>query len=231
VIDIPSLSSRHIPSTHVRNRPDVVPAFGTRPDRRTSHLHVRSPRAVVEVADTVEAAAMLAGRDRAAATLSYDPNIGQAVKGSLSRAHRRWFETMIGCSDIVVLSEDELASLRPGERYVDAVRWLMTRGPAIITVTGGAAGVVGYVKGGSVLIGRDRAVDVVDAHAAGGALTAGLLYALDERGLLGAGAYEALQGIGLDEVGDLFRDANRYGASTFSPLEPGHQPCDIVLGP
>lgn len=39
---------------------------------------------------------------------------------------------MIGCSDIVTLSEDELAALRPDERHADAVRWLTARGPGII---------------------------------------------------------------------------------------------------
>jgi fructokinase len=229
-IDIPSLSAHHLPSAYLGNRPDPLPACTIRPDRRRSHLHVRSPRAVGRESDAAEAATMLSGRDRTAATVSYDLNITAAAKGSLSPAHLTWIESMIGCSDIVTLSEDELAALRPGERYADAVRWLMARGPAMIAVTDSVAGVVGYVRGGSVLVRHRRAADVVATHAVSGALTAGLLYALDERGLLGASAYEALRGIGLREVHDVFRDANRYGASTSSPLGSALPRPEIVLG-
>jgi sugar/nucleoside kinase (ribokinase family) len=230
VIDIPSLSANHFPSAYLGNRPDLLPACTTRPDRRRSHLHVRSPRAVVGEPDAAEAATMLSGRDRTAATVSYDLSITAAAKGSLSPAHLTWIETMIGCSDIITLSEDELASLRPGERHADAVRWVMARGPAIIAVTDGVAGVVGYVRGGSVLVRHRRAADVVATHAVSGALTAGLLFALDERGLLGASAYEALRGIGIRELHDVFRDANRYGASTSSPLPSALPRPEIVLG-
>ncbi|MCQ4118768.1 hypothetical protein [Rhodococcus tibetensis] len=118
----------------------------------------------------------------------------------------------------------------PGERHADAVRWVMARGHAIVALTDGVAGVVGYVRGGSLLVRYRRAADVVATHSVSGALTAGLLYAWDEWGLLGASAYEALRGIGLREVHDVFRDANRYGASTAFPLGSALPRHEIVLG-
>src|SRR6478609_4728336 len=194
VIAVPSLSARDLPSAYDGKRPDLRPACTTRPDRRRSHLHVRSSRAVVRGPDAAEAATMLTRRDRTAATISYDLNIAAVAKGRLSPADLTSIVSMIGCSDIVTLSEGDLKSLRPGERHADAVRWLMARGPAIIAVTNGTGGYVGYVRGGSVPSHGCRAADV------------------------GAGAYEALRGIGLREVNDVFSDANRYGASASSPL-------------
>jgi fructokinase len=166
--------------------------------------------------DTAEAAKLLARRDRTAATVSYDLNIGAAANG-LSTSDRISIELMIGCSDIVTMSECDLVSLRRGERHADAVRWMMARGPAIIALTDELGGYVGYFRGGSV-VHSCRVADARAAHGAGRALSVGLLYALDERGLLGAGAHEALRRIGSHKAHAVFSDANRYGASTSSPL-------------
>jgi hypothetical protein len=106
----------------------------------------------------------------------------------------------------------------------------MARGPAIITVTNGMRGSVGYVRGGSVLSDGCRAANAGATNGVSAALTAGLLYALDERDLLGPGAYEALRGIGLREVNDVFSAANRHGASTSSPLGSELPRHEIVLG-
>jgi fructokinase len=177
--------------------------------------------------DAAEAATLLATRDRTAATVSYDLNIGAAANG-LSTSDRTSTESMIGCSDIVTMSECDLAALRRGERHADAVRWVMARGPAIIALTDDLGGYVGYFRGGSVVHCR-RVADVGAAHGVGRALSVGLLYALDERGLLGAGAHEALRRIGRHEAHAVFSDANRYGASSSSPLGsvPRHE---IELG-
>jgi hypothetical protein len=74
-----------------------------------------------------------------------------------------------------------------------------------------------------------RGANAGATHGVSEALTAGLLYALDERCLLGAGTYEALRRIDLREAHEVFRDANRYGASTSSPR--GSLPRqEVVLG-
>jgi fructokinase len=169
--------------------------------------------------DAAEAATHLATRDRTAATVSCDLNVGAAANG-LSTSDRTAIEFLIACSDIVTMSECDLVSLRRGERHADAVRWVMARGPAIIAVTDDLGGYVGYFRGGSVVHSR-RVADVADVGAARGvgrALSVGLLYALDERGLIGAGAHEALRRIGHHEAHAVFRDANRYGATSSSPL-------------
>lgn len=210
-VAVPSLSARDLPSAYDGKRPHPQSACTTRPDRRRSHLHVRSSRAVMRQPAATAAATMLTKRDRTAATVSYDLNIAAVGEGRLSAADRSSIESMIGCSDIVTLSEGGLKSLRPGDRHGDAVSWLMTCGPAIIAVTNDAGGYVGYVRGGSVPL-HGWTADVGIAYGVSEIFTAGLLYALAARDMLGAGAYEALRGIGLREVNDVFSDVNRYGA-------------------
>jgi hypothetical protein len=214
VVDVPSLSTQHLPAAYFGEPSDLRPASPTRPDRRHSHLHVHSSHAVLRGPDAAEAAMLLARRDRTAATVSYHPIIGAAANG-LSLSDRTSIEFMIGSSDIVTMSECDLVALRRGERHADAVRWMMARGPAIIVVTDDVGGYVGYFRGGSVIHSR-RVADAGAADRVGRALSVGLLCALDQRGLLGAGAHEALRRIG-DEAHAVFSDANRYGASTSSP--------------
>jgi fructokinase len=227
-IDVPSLSAQHLPQAYLGKSPDLWPTPPARPDDRRSHLHVRSSGAVSRGPDAAEAATLLARRDRTTATVSYDLNIGAAANG-LSTSDRTSIEFMIGCSDIVTMSECDLASLRRGERHGDAVRWLMARGPAIIALTDDLGGYVGYFRGGSVVHNR-RAANVGATHSVGRALSVGLLYALDERGLLGAGAHEALRRIGRHEVHGVFSDADRYGALTSSPLGSPTPRHEIELG-
>lgn len=214
VVDVRSLSAQHLPAAYLGKSPDLRPASPARTDRQRSHLHVHSSGAVFRGSDAAETAALLARRDRTAATVSL--NIG-AVANRLSTSDRTSIEFMIGCSDIVTMSECDLVSLRRGEWHADAVRWVMARGPAIIALTDDLGGYVGYFRGGSVVRSR-RVAEVGVAHGVGPALSVGLLYALDERGLLGAGAHEALRRIGRHEAHAVFNDANRYGASTSSPL-------------
>ena len=215
VVDVPSLSAQHLPAAYLGKPPDLRPAPPTRPDRQRSHLHVHSSGAVLRGPNAAEAATLLARRDRTAATVSYGLNIGAAANGP-STPGRTSIEFMIGSSDIVTMSECDLVSLRRGERHADAVRWVMARGPAIIAVTDDLGGYVGYFRGGSVVHSR-RVADVGAAHGVGRALNVGLLYALDQRGLLGAGGHEALRRIGRHEAHAVFSDANRHGASTSSP--------------
>lgn len=218
VNDVASLSARHLPSAYL----------GERPEPPSSHLHVHSSGAALRQPEAAETATMLARRDRSAATVSYEVRI-DAGKGGLSTADLTSIESMIGCSDVVTMSERDLAALRRGERHADAVRWLMARGPAIIAVTDDLGGYVGYVRGGSVVHSR-RATDVVATRGVSAALAAGLLFALDERCMLGAGAYEALRRIDLREARGVFSDANRHGGATSSPFGSALPRQDVVLG-
>ncbi|MET0474827.1 MAG: hypothetical protein ABW001_09320 [Mycobacterium sp.] len=228
VVDVPSLSAQHLPAAYVSMRSDLRPTPPSRPDRLRSHLHVHSSGAVLRGSDAAEAATLLARRDRTAATVSCDLKIGSAANG-LSASDRTSIELMIECSDIVTMSECDLVALRSGERRADAVRWVMARGPAIIALTDDLGGYVGYFRGGSVVHSR-RNPDVGSTRGPGRVLSVGLLYALDGRGLLGAGAHESLRRIGRHQAHDVFSDANRHGASTDSALGSALPRENVALG-
>jgi hypothetical protein len=227
VNDVASLSARLLPSAYLGEGSDLRPA-AARPELRSSHLHVHSSGAALRQPEAADTARMLVRRDRTAATVSYEVKV-DAVKGGLSTADLTSIESMIGCSDVVTMSERALGSLRRGERHADAVRWLMARGPAIITVTDDLGGYVGYVRGGSVVHSR-RATDVVATRGVSAALAAGLLSALDERCMLGADAYEALRRIDLREAREVFSDANRHGGSATSLLGSALPRQEVELG-
>ncbi|NDV08857.1 hypothetical protein GXW84_31005 [Rhodococcus sp. IEGM 248] len=53
---------------------------------------------------------------------------------------------MTSRSDIVKLSDADLAWLRPGERHGDAIRWSMFRGPATLVVTHGDTAATRYTR-------------------------------------------------------------------------------------
>lgn len=107
-------------------------------------------------------------------------------------------DDMIARSDIAVLGDADLAWLRPGDRPSDAIRWLMSRGPAILVVTHGDTAATGFVKSGSVRV-RWHRDSVADAGHRERAFIAGLLPALTGRGA-----------IGLDELRGMLQDAVQH---------------------
>ncbi|MUL65053.1 hypothetical protein BOO86_11310 [Mycobacterium sp. CBMA 234] len=115
-------------------------------------------------------------------------------------------DEMIARSDIAVLSDADLAWLRPGDRPSDAIRWLMSRGPAILVVTHGHAAATGFAKSGSVRVRwhRDAVADAVHWERA---FIGGLLPALTERGLLAGGAEARRRSIGPDDLRGILHDA------------------------
>ncbi|QSE87346.1 carbohydrate kinase (plasmid) [Rhodococcus pseudokoreensis] len=120
------------------------------------HLHVGSI-AVVR-APGADDVARLVSRQTPDTTISYDVNVRPSAMGPRHISIAR-IDEMISRSDVVKLSDADLAWLRPGERHGDAIRWLMSRGPAIVVVTHGSAGATGYTRSGSVRV-RGHRVDV-----------------------------------------------------------------------
>jgi fructokinase len=116
-------------------------------------------------------------------------------------------DQMISGSDIVKLSDGDLAWLRPGDRHSDAIRWLMSRGPAILVVTHGNTAVTGYTRSGSVHVRGHRAM-VADTLEWEDAFVAGVRHALTERDLLARSTDRSLRAIGLDDLRAILHDAN-----------------------
>nr|WP_271209406.1 PfkB family carbohydrate kinase [Rhodococcus wratislaviensis]GLK33939.1 fructokinase [Rhodococcus wratislaviensis] len=124
-----------------------------------AHLHVGS-LAVVRAPGAEDVARLVSCQDPDT-TISYDVTVRPSVMGPRDTAIAP-IDEMISRSDIVKLSDADLAWLRPGERRGDGIRCLMSRGPAILVVTHGAAGAMGYTRSGSVRV-RGHRVDVADA--------------------------------------------------------------------
>ncbi|MFD1936854.1 carbohydrate kinase [Nonomuraea mangrovi] len=129
--------------------------------------------AVPAMGDTLESLLL---RERARRTLTLDPNLRPrlARDPALLRARLdRW----IGLVDLVKVSSDDLAWLAPSEPVETvAARW-RERGPALVVVTRGAAGVHALGPDGPVDLPA-RQVRVADTVGAGDAFMSGLLAAL-----------------------------------------------------
>jgi sugar/nucleoside kinase (ribokinase family) len=124
-----------------------------------------------------------------------------------SRTVAARIDEMIYRSDFVKLSDGDLAWLRPGDRHADAVRWLMSRGPAILIVTHGGTAATGYTRRG-VLHARVPAGVVVDSAEWENAFAVWLLNALTGRDLLTWRGDRNLRALGLDDLREILHDAN-----------------------
>ncbi|MDV6284961.1 carbohydrate kinase [Rhodococcus jostii] len=174
------------------------------------HLHIGS-LAIIQDPGASQVARIVAGAAHTT-TVSYDVNVRPEMMNPRAESITR-IDSMIGHSAIVKLSEEDLAWLRPGERYLDSVRWLMARGPSILAVTHGEAGATAYTRSGATMV-RSRPVEVVDTIGAGDAFMAGLLHALTERNLLGGDARESLREIDPNTLRDVMHHANYCAALT-----------------
>ena len=117
-------------------------------------------------------------------TISYDPNVRLARRGSPDEG-RRAVEKVVGLADLVKVSSEDLGWLYPGEDPVLAARRWAGVGPELVVVTLGGDGAVALPVGGQEVRRPAPPVEVVDTVGAGDAFTAGLLGALADRGALG----------------------------------------------
>lgn len=147
------------------------------------HVHTGSIAAVLEpggsaVRDTLRMA-------RATATISYDPNARPTLMGDPSRA-RRTIEECVALADVVKVSDEDLAWLRPGEPVDDVVAEWAELGPPLVVVTRGAQGAqVRLTRTGETHRAPAPPVTVVDSVGAGDSFMAGLVSGLLDAGLSG----------------------------------------------
>jgi fructokinase len=114
--------------------------------------------------------------------VSLDPNVRPSAIDDLDRTVAA-YEDAVRSSDVVKVSDEDLALLYPGEDpIVVAARWAGT-GPAVVVVTRGPDGAVAVVDGDHVEVPGTR-VEVVDTVGAGDAFTSGMLASLAGSGLL-----------------------------------------------
>jgi fructokinase len=147
-------------------------------------------------------------RDR---VISLDPNIRPSLiknrDGYLARINR-----MAAMSDIVRLSEDDLAWLAPGGSFEATARRWLAHGAKLVVLTRAAAGAQALTKTVSVAV-PGLTVDVVDTVGAGDAFTAALLARLDQLGLL---TKAGVAGLTSHALADVLGFAVRAAAITVS---------------
>ena len=130
-------------------------------------------------------------------TVSYDPNCRPLLMGSPDAVRGR-IEALVGLADVVKASADDLAWLLPGRAPEQVAEAWLAKGPALVAITLGPAGLLAATRQAGVLRRPGRAVEVVDTVGAGDACMAALLAGLHRRDLLGAGRRAALRSMDAD---------------------------------
>ena len=174
------------------------------PDQHVLALHTGSLAAVLPPG--ADAITELVERARESATISYDPNCRPLLMGAPDEVRPR-IEHLVGCSDVIKASAEDLAWLLPGRAPAEvAAEWLL-KGPALVAVTLGADGVVAVAPAAGTVWRPGRKVEVVDTVGAGDAFVSALLAALFERDLLGASRREVLRSIGPQLLAEILDEA------------------------
>ncbi len=151
-------------------------------------------------------AALLAreGADRA---VMMDPNIRAGFITDEAEYRARLSE-MMAQVDMVKVSDEDLGWLGPvagsgapgtGD-LADLARGILDLGPAIVIVTRGGDGAVGYMAGGAEVSVPARRVEVVDTVGAGDSYNAGVMAHLQRRGVLTKAGLRGLSVAALEEA-------------------------------
>src|SRR6201998_3436379 len=158
------------------------------------------------------AVAALLDTYRVSATVTFDPNVRPSLIVDRDLARER-IEHLVERSDIVKVSDEDLRWIDPEHEPEFTARTWLASGPAIVALTMGDHGSLGYCAAGQVRVAA-RPVQVVDTVGAGDAFMVGLLDTLWELGLLGADRRGALGQIELDALTTVLNAASLSSALT-----------------
>ena len=116
------------------------------------------------------------------APIVFDPNIRPSVMGDRD-LYEAAVEKWAAISSVIKVSDDDLAWLFPGQSMESiAQRWI-TDGAALVVVTRGAHGLIGFTEAGSEEVAGIK-VDVADTVGAGDTVGAIIVEAMVENGIL-----------------------------------------------
>ena len=116
------------------------------------------------------------------APIVFDPNIRPSVMGDHD-LYEAAVEKWAALSSVIKVSDDDMAWLYPGQKYEDvAQRWL-TDGAALVVVTRGSNGIVGFTQEGAVEVDGAK-ITVADTVGAGDTVGAIIVEAMVEKGIL-----------------------------------------------
>jgi fructokinase len=134
------------------------------------------------------------------ALIAVDPNVRPGAIAEPD-AYRRRLERVLQRSDVVKVSEDDLAWLDPGRAPAAAARALLDHGPTVVLLTRGAEGAIVVTAGDDIAVPAP-AVAVIDTIGAGDAFGGGFV------------AWWNARGLGRDDLrdDDLVLEATRFAA-------------------
>jgi len=112
----------------------------------------------------------------------FDPNVRLSLIGDLP-AYRQRMLKWLSCTDLLKLSDEDVAVLAPGESHADAAAVWLSAGPCAVVITSGGEGAVLYRNVHPPMSIAAPKVDVVDTIGAGDTFTAGLSVALLSQGV------------------------------------------------
>jgi len=116
------------------------------------------------------------------APIVFDPNVRSVVMNDRDK-YLAAVEQWVAISSVVKVSDDDLAWLYPEQQYADvAGRWI-NDGAALVVVTRGADGLVGFTADGVVEVPGVK-VEVADTVGAGDTVGAIVVEAMAEKGIL-----------------------------------------------
>ncbi len=147
-----------------------------------AHVHTGSIAATLEPGASAVLKAIQSVRPQA--TISYDPNTRPSLMGGAHEVRAK-IEALIGLSDVVKASDEDIAWLYAGTPISEVLRLWGQLGPALMVVTRGAKGAVVGLNTGGLTSADAPVVEVVDTVGAGDSFMAGLLSGLLDAGLLG----------------------------------------------
>ena len=116
------------------------------------------------------------------APIVFDPNVRSVVMNDRDKylaAVERW----VAISSVVKVSDDDMAWLYPGQQYADVAKRWINDGAALVVVTRGADGLVGFTADGVVEVPGVK-VEVADTVGAGDTVGAIVVEAMIEKGIL-----------------------------------------------
>jgi len=164
-----------------------------------AHVHTGSIAATLEPGASAVLSTLQSARP--SATISYDPNARPSLMGDPHEVRAK-IEQLIGLSDVVKASDEDIAWLYDGAPLPDILRLWGLLGPALVVVTRAEKGaVIGLTITGELTSVDAPIVEVMDTVGAGDSFMAGLLSGLLEASLLGGiQARERLRSASLADV-------------------------------
>lgn len=142
-----------------------------------------------------------------------DPNIRPKSIGDVV-VYRNRLEAMIGLSDIVKVSDEDLNWLYPGsESLASKLQKIRAAGPVVVILTRGGDGASAFLSDGTEVQAGIEKVKVVDTVGAGDTFNAGFLAKLSEMGLLSKDALRSTSG---EDIQTALKFAAKVAAVTVS---------------